>query len=340
MAEIKVGSIQKIYCNTCKARTNHELKVTHERIAVDTDLLGDVPDEAKEHEIWRYLFWVCRGCDTATLQEEYVSYPGDSLNQRQESFFHPKREKSSLPFKIFERLDPKLNRIYQEVIASFNHDVTFLCAVGLRALLEGICVDKGIEARNLRDSIDGLKAHLPSNIVESLHRFRFIGNQAVHELQAPSDSELRGAIDVMEDLLNFLYELDYKVQIWSEGGLADPSMVRPSLQIIRRIIERQPPIPRGQRELYRALYAAGSHGLEITQLAKEMGRTKSQLYGALGALGRRINRTPGVKGEPGVGYVLELVRFEEGAGWGWKMRPELREALRSGNYKWAIDFAK
>jgi hypothetical protein len=54
--------------------------------------------------------------------------------------------------------------------------------------------------------------HLPPNIVESLHGFRFIGNKAIHELEPPTQPELALAIDVMEDLLNFLFELEYKAR--------------------------------------------------------------------------------------------------------------------------------
>lgn len=58
-----------------------------------------------------------------------------------------------------------------------------------------------------------MKSLLPVNIVRNLHGFRFIGNRAVHELEAPDKSELGLAIDVIEDLLNFLYSLDYKASI-------------------------------------------------------------------------------------------------------------------------------
>lgn len=37
-----------------------------------------------------------------------------------------------------------------------------------------------------------------------------MGNDAVHELAAPKPTELALAISVIEDLLNFLYELNYK----------------------------------------------------------------------------------------------------------------------------------
>lgn len=48
------------------------------------------------------------------------------------------------------------------------------------------------------------------NIVESLHGFRFMGNEALHELNPPEKKNLNVAIEVSEDLMNYLYELDYK----------------------------------------------------------------------------------------------------------------------------------
>jgi hypothetical protein len=58
-----------------------------------------------------------------------------------------------------------------------------------------------------------MTAVLPTDIVENLHGFRFIGNDAVHKLEAPTDFELTLALDVIEDILNFLYALDYKVSL-------------------------------------------------------------------------------------------------------------------------------
>jgi hypothetical protein len=53
---------------------------------------------------------------------------------------------------------------------------------------------------------------LPQNIVSNLHSIRFIGNEAAHKLSSPSTNELRLAIELCEDLLNYIYELDYKAR--------------------------------------------------------------------------------------------------------------------------------
>jgi hypothetical protein len=109
------------------------------------------------------------------------------------------------------RLPTHLEQIYREVVETFNGGSLILCAAGLRALLEGICKDispghKG----NLSKRIDALASLIPSNIVHNLHSFRFLGNGAVHELARPAKRDLALAIEVIEDILNILYELDYK----------------------------------------------------------------------------------------------------------------------------------
>jgi hypothetical protein len=104
-----------------------------------------------------------------------------------------------------------LAAIYKEAVTCYNGKALILCAAGLRALLEGICQDKRIKGKNLKAKIEGLRARLPNNnIIRNLHHFRFMGNDAVHELAAPKATEVALAIGVIEDLMNFFYELDYK----------------------------------------------------------------------------------------------------------------------------------
>ena len=58
-----------------------------------------------------------------------------------------------------------------------------------------------------------MSAVLPTDIVKNLHGFRFIGNDALHDLVAPNEFELNLAFDVIEDILNFLYALNYKTSL-------------------------------------------------------------------------------------------------------------------------------
>jgi hypothetical protein len=48
------------------------------------------------------------------------------------------------------------------------------------------------------------------SIKNNLHGIRFLGNDATHELDSLSRDEIMIAIEIMEDVLNYIYELDYK----------------------------------------------------------------------------------------------------------------------------------
>src|SRR5207247_2518070 len=95
----------------------------------------------------------------------------------------------------------------EEIVKTFNDGAYVLCAGGLRALLEGICVDQGVtsgptargaNSSNLEGKINGLKTlpNVPAAIVDSLHGFRFLGNTALHRLSRPPAEDLAMAIEV------------------------------------------------------------------------------------------------------------------------------------------------
>jgi hypothetical protein len=189
----------RIYCNWCKQETNHELKGEHTVKFPDEDF----------PEMLVYRFWICMGCERGTLQEGYWNGGMNEDDEEQEYF--PERSKKFLVPKPYFKLKIALSDIYREAITCYNSKAPILCAAGLRALLEGICQDKRIKGKTLKAKIDGLQTRLPNkNIIRNLHHFRFMGNDAVHELTAPKPNELALAIGVIEDLLNFFYELDYK----------------------------------------------------------------------------------------------------------------------------------
>jgi len=196
-----------IFCNRCKNETNHVLKGEHSRRFYE-----------KEHGqlmFWEEVadrLWICAGCEQGTLEHCYTmdGYVDESGNQFYESTYYPKRTQQHIPQKRFMKIPKKLDKLYAETVEAYNNGLNILCAAGLRALIEGICVDKNIRGKNLENKIDGLNSILPENIVKNLHSFRFIGNEAIHELSAPNKGDLLLAIEVSQDLMNFIYELDYK----------------------------------------------------------------------------------------------------------------------------------
>ncbi|MGI6206654.1 MAG: hypothetical protein ACOYEW_00460 [Anaerolineae bacterium] len=84
------------------------------------------------------------------------------------------------------------------------------------------------------------------------------------------------------------------------------------------------------KQLLASLYEAGDAGLLRRDLVQKLGLSDSQLSGILGALGRRIEATPGVDtagrpGRTGTGHMMESDKV--GGIWRYRLIPEAREAI-------------
>jgi hypothetical protein len=199
---------KRLYCNRCKNETNHVLRGEHSRRFYEEDERG----ASLYYEDLIFRFWICAGCDEGTLEEAYTmsSMVDNKGNQIYSFTYHPNRTEQQIPLKRFKELPLKLSKLYKETVDAYNDKLYILCTAGLRTLIEGICIDKEIKKGNLEKKIDKLTSILPENIVKNLHSFRFMGNKALHELATPNKNDLSLAIEVCEDLMNFIYELDYK----------------------------------------------------------------------------------------------------------------------------------
>lgn len=110
-----------------------------------------------------------------------------------------------------------------------NRELYTLAAGGLRAIVEAICSDKGvtdgpvdvkdktgasqtIRRQNLQGKIAGMaeKGILASRQADVLHAHRFLGNDALHELELPDPSDLKVAIEIIEHTLVTIYELEHQ----------------------------------------------------------------------------------------------------------------------------------
>jgi hypothetical protein len=188
-----------------------------------------------------YQIVKCRGCDTRSFRqtnvnsedrdpetgqpEEHVTeYPGE-----------PPRESSDPPtfyvraVKPFRHVPDGPRRIYVETVEAFNRELYTLAGGGVRAIIEAICSEKQISdgpveapdgaggvrierKKDLRAKIAGLAdaGILTKQHAELLHEHRFLGNNALHELRAPSAEHLDVAIDIVEHTLENIYEVAHK----------------------------------------------------------------------------------------------------------------------------------
>jgi hypothetical protein len=206
-----------IFCNGCNKETLHEFKGNSLREYYSHDemsLLGEIKTvEALENRLY-----VCAGCGKGVLEEISTIFTFDindvyPIEVPEELCFYtyyPPSTEGFLKGKNFQFIPIKLQNIYTETIQAYNNETFILCAVGIRAVIEGICADKGIKGKNLEDKINRLVFHIQEKYVQDLHTIRFLGNDAAHELETPQEDELKLAIEICESLMDYLYELDYK----------------------------------------------------------------------------------------------------------------------------------
>ncbi|MUK45869.1 DUF4145 domain-containing protein [Aliivibrio fischeri] len=206
-------NIKKIFCNTCKNETKHELLRKHDR-SYSEEL------DAGWYEDWEYNMWACRGCDTATLETKYIcagSYDHEG-NEVYHYSYDPQRKNTfeRLP-KKFMHIDDKLNGIYKEIILAYKAGLNTVSVMGIRALLEGICIHEGIndkDAYHLTGKLKELekKSFIPHQIIEGLVSIKSFGDDAAHSLVKLNKMDLELSIELLEALLTSLYEAKFELQ--------------------------------------------------------------------------------------------------------------------------------
>jgi Domain of unknown function (DUF4145) len=106
-------------------------------------------------------------------------------------------------------LPARVGRIYNEVRSVVLAQLPIMGGFGLRAIVESVCADKKMSGRNLEEKIDALvdAGLLIPTAAAVLHKLRFMGNSAAHDMKAHSLSDIEAALSVVEILLRQVYVL-------------------------------------------------------------------------------------------------------------------------------------
>ena len=206
----------RVFCNTCRQTTRHNIQRIFEQALEDGQVI-------------QWLIVQCAGCDGVSfLEKRFINIEiAQPITSEQ---IYPTRMLRSI--KQFDGIPAKLDRIYKEMIDSFNNGSNILCAGGLRALVEGICAEQNISdgpkrnhetslyevnpqnkqikrGRTLECKIEGLaeKHLLTEPQARALHQHRYLGNSALHELEAPDNERLNIAISIIEHVMDALYNI-------------------------------------------------------------------------------------------------------------------------------------
>jgi hypothetical protein len=221
----------KVYCAQCQRETNH---VVLQSVDCDASEVIGHYDGHPETIDWsnNYQIIQCQGCDAISFRhvswfseaQQQIGY--DEWDDGTSTWLYPKRSDKTRAVKDYYNVPNTIRRIYRETLDCFNNEALTLCAAGLRSIIEGICADQKITGgsveskkpdgtvqtkrrKNLEGKIAGLheKGILTKKNATILNEHRFLGNEAVHELNQPSQDELNLAIDIVEHTLDALYEM-------------------------------------------------------------------------------------------------------------------------------------
>ncbi|MGE6259208.1 hypothetical protein ACQKCU_15095 [Heyndrickxia sporothermodurans] len=144
---------EKVYCKLCNRKTNHDILMTHFE-------KNNPYEEFQWH--CKYHITKCRGCDTPAFVMQYgdedqwdyndegkrywyyifTVYPPEPKDDSDEEF---RKNIYSIEHINYNNVPETINNIYKQIIDVYNQGALLLGTVGIRTIIEAICLDVGIE---------------------------------------------------------------------------------------------------------------------------------------------------------------------------------------------------
>lgn len=185
------------YCSECDGDKNHRKlfsKTSKSSFTKTTD---------------EFCVVECLGCDTVSfLQILRLSKKGKPIH-----FNYPHDEHfvyyAFLPDQYIKKLPKSIRKLYEEVMVAFNADSAILCGVGLRGLVEAICIDQSVKGSNLQEKIKRLhnEGWISRSELPILDKLRLIGNDSAHKIKIWPMRKLELALGIINHVLTSIYIL-------------------------------------------------------------------------------------------------------------------------------------
>jgi len=216
---MKVGDKIKNYCSLCCRTTNQQVLYSKK---IDSE-------DHNYNETTYYAVIECAGCDYISYRTENVDHEHIMPDENGNWFplitieIFPKAIKNHKRVINRYNLPDKIGIVYIEAVKAFASECYLLTGVAFRAVIEAICLDKGIKGRDLDSKITNLvKAKLiTEKEADRLHPIRFMGNDSVHEMTVPTTKALYIVLNIVEHLLNNLYIIDQQIQYHLETVISN-----------------------------------------------------------------------------------------------------------------------
>jgi hypothetical protein len=184
------------YCSECDGDKNHK------------KLFSKIPKRYSK-SVEEFSVVECMGCNSISFLQTIklskksktiqVNYPDDGRLAHYS--FLPEAHVRVFPKKILS--------LYDEVISAFESDSSILSGIGLRALVEAICIDQTIPGGNLLKKIEALHnaGFISKSELPILDKLRVIGNDSAHQIKSLPMNKLELALGIINHVLTSIYVL-------------------------------------------------------------------------------------------------------------------------------------
>ncbi len=202
---------ERIYCNSCKSDTWHEAVASYNHDRYDYFWGSSQKFDSTTFK--------CCGCEDITFRLTKHPFEFQNDGDKSEEIFYPDRNFKFRDRKVYLSLPKHIYNLYQETITAHNNKLMVLSTVGVRSLVEAIVADKIEPSKykdNLGSKIESLKPHFPKSVRDTLHEFRKMGNKAAHELQTPELLNIHHALYVVENMMDFFYDIEKYAKLFSD----------------------------------------------------------------------------------------------------------------------------
>jgi len=200
----------RVACEECNRETNHQVIASVEE-----------SDNSPDYEYQSTHYWKiiqCKGCDTISFLKNYHdnedwAYDEDGPCEPEDHIeLYPPRRPGRKKIKHLFKLPTNVRKIYDETLLAICNNQNILAGIGIRALLEVICIENKTTGKDLFKKIQSLKnkGFISEEEEKLLHNSRILGNIVVHEVISLPEEILDTLLDISEHILKSIYILPDK----------------------------------------------------------------------------------------------------------------------------------
>lgn len=155
----------------------------------------------------------CCGCErvsfaTLSMNSEDIEFDDDNKGKYVETIYQYPIPRIGFDNLIDDYNIPESIRlVYKQTCNSIANNDYLIAGIGLRTIIEAICLYEQILGKTLKTKITNLfkSGVISKRDCDILHAIRFIGNEATHMIQSPTKEQVSIVIRIVENLFENKY---------------------------------------------------------------------------------------------------------------------------------------